>query len=295
MVDENGREALSVMVITHDEEDNIARCLDSVSWADDIVVVDSGSDDRTVEIVRGYTDRVFEREFTDFSDQREFAASKCRNDWVLSIDADEVVSEELRREIEVAVSDGLCDAYYLPDATHIFGGWLKHGSGNPDYHIRLYRRSKGKWQGVVHERVVTVGTIGFLDSPILHYSYQDVSSFVAGVNRYTTLEAELTETRPGHLVRSLCLRPVKAFVDSFFLEGGYLGGARGLIVSVLRATHEFLRWAKLWVKFAPRGVEAGSPYSRVNVRTRLIRWLMRKGLIFRNPGAPPGGETKGTA
>lgn len=292
MVDEKSREALSVVVITYNEEEDMARCLDSVSWANEIVIVDSGSDDRTIEIVREYTDRVFERIFTDFSEQREFAASKCSNDWVLSIDADEAVSEELQSEIKAAISGGRCDAYYLPTATHMFGGWLKHGSGNPDYHIRLYRRSKGKWYGVVHERVVTGGSVGFLDHPILHYSYQDISSFVASANRYTKLEAELTETRPGHLVRNLYLRPVRVFADSFVIQGGYLDGPRGLIVSALDATHEFLRWAKLWVKFVPQGVEVGSSYYGVNTRTRLMRWLMKKGLIFRHPGAAPGGEKK---
>jgi glycosyltransferase involved in cell wall biosynthesis len=294
MVDENGGEALSVIVITHDEEDDIARCLESVSWADEIVVVDSGSVDRTIEIAREYTDSVLEREFTDFSDQREFAAARCRNDWVLSIDADEVISSELRSEIEAAVSCGRCDAYYLPEATYIFGGWLRHGSGNPDYHIRLYRRSKGRWQGVVHERVVTEESIGFLDNPILHYSYQDISSFVVSMNSYTSLEAELTEQRPEHLVRRLCLRPVKMFVNSFILQAGFLDGERGLIVSTLGAIHEFLRWAKISVKSNLYASGDKAPAFCPTVRIRLMRWLMKRGLIFRHPGAPPG-EMKGTA
>ncbi len=115
------------------------------------------------------------------------------------------------------------------------------------------------------------------------------------MNRYTSLEAELTEARPEHLARRLCMRPVKMFVDTFFLQGGYLDGVRGLMVSTLYATHEFLRFAKIWVKFNLNNAGNRAPTFGPTVRIRLLRWLMKKGLIFRNPGTPPGGEKKGSA
>ena len=146
----------------------------------------------------------------------------------------------------------------------------------------------------MHERVVTEGSIGFLDNPILHYSCQDIASFVASMNSYTSLEAELTEQRPEQLVRRLCLRPVKMFVNSFILQAGYLDGERGLIVSTLGATHEFLRWAKILVKFNLDAAGDRAPAFGPTLRIRLMRWLMKKVLIFRHPGAPPG-ETRGTA
>lgn len=277
MVSSGQNAPISVIIITHDEENEMERCLSSVCWADEIVVVDSFSEDRTVEIARRFTDRVFEREFTDFSDQREFAASKCGNDWILSIDADEVISGELQSEIVAAVSDERFDAYYVPFATYIFGGWLKHGSWNPDYHLRLYRRSKGSWQRAVHERVITSGACGFLENPILHYAYSDISSWMASINKYSSLEAGLTDVPPKRLIAELFLRPSAIFIKNFILQGGYLDGPRGLVMCTIRASAEFLRWSKLWEKSCRRQDDGAPPPRRLTLRTMITRSLMKRG------------------
>lgn len=262
---------VSVIIITLNEERDIERSLESVSWSDDIVVVDSYSEDSTVEIARRYTEKVFLREFSGFSDQRQFAASQCSNDWVLSIDADEVISGELCEEIKERLASGGHDAYHIPIATLMFGGWLKHGNWYPNYHIRLYRRSRAEWGGFVHEKIVVHGSCGYLKRPILHYHNNTISSYISNTDKYTDLDVSNTTQLPDNILFRLTLRPLYSFIKNFILQGGILDGVRGFIVCCMRAGYEFVLAAKLWNKFNNQGEVPSPPSYRVTLRVRLTR------------------------
>jgi len=169
---------LSVCIICHNESKNIRRCLESVLWADEIVVVDSFSTDNTVEIVRQYTDALFQRAWTGYADQKNHALSKAHGNWVLSMDADEAVSRRLKGEIQTEIGRPEAkDGYKIPRRSFYQGRWIRHSGYYPDRQLRLFRRHKARWiGGRVHERVEVDGDVGELKTDILHYPYRGVIS-----------------------------------------------------------------------------------------------------------------------
>src|SRR5438477_414102 len=174
------RAPLSCTIICYDEEEGIRAALESVKWCDEIVVVDSFSTDRTVEICREYTDRIFQREWPGFVEQKAFALEQTRCAWVLNLDADERVSPELRREIEEVLRDPDADGYYVPRLVYYLGRWWRRGGWYPDYRLRLFRRDKVVWGGIdPHEKVILHGRSRRLRGPLLHYTYRDVAAPVA--------------------------------------------------------------------------------------------------------------------
>ena len=269
------RVPISAVVVTLNEEKNIERLLKSVAWADEIVVVDSYSEDHTVEIAKRYTDRVIQREFTDFKDQWSFAVSLCANDWLLVLGADEVVPPALRDEILAALEKGNHDGYYFPMAQHILGGWLKHGAGYPAYHIQLYRKSRGRWEGVVHEKVALDGSYGFLRNPILHYTHPNVSSFLGKTIFYSDLWVSALEEKPDQTLLSLFLSPLKVFIWSYVKHGGFLDGARGFVWSLLLLVNEAVLTAKIWEKLYMKPEPLEPPTYRLTIRARVIRLKRR--------------------
>ncbi|MCK4816068.1 glycosyltransferase family 2 protein [bacterium] len=184
---------ISICIICFNEEKNIRRCLESSTWADEIIAVDSMSQDRTLEIVREYTDKVYQKAWSGYIDQKNFALSKAKSDWVLSIDADEEISQGLQEEIrkEIEKKDAK-DGYRIPRLSFYQGRWIKHSGFYPDRQLRLFRRNKGYWVGKrVHERVHVNGEIGLLKSDLLHYPYRNtISGQLQTIDKFSGLLAK---------------------------------------------------------------------------------------------------------
>ena len=240
---------LTVTVITRDEAANIAAALQSVSWADEIVVVDSGSTDETVAIAKQFATRVEVRDWPGYSAQKNRAASLASNDWILSIDADERVTPELATEIRTLLAAAPAfRGYRVPRVAWYLGRWIRSTDWYPDYQLRLYDRRAGQWNGRrVHESVDLQGTPGRLRHELQHYAYRDISHHLATIDRYTTLAAEqwLAEGRRTNGFE-LFVHPRLAFVRNYLLRGGIRDGEPGLLVSHLNSYYVFLKLAKLW-------------------------------------------------
>ena len=245
-------EKLSVTIITFNEEKNIKDCLDSVKWADEIVVIDSFSTDRTVEICREYTDRVYQNKWQGFVDQKEFALTKASHNWVLSIDADERISDELREEIKEVLSGNLkYDGYYMPRKTFYINRWILHCGWYPDHKIRLFKKDKGRWEGTggtaIHESVKINGRVGYLKGDILHYSFPTISSHLKTINSFTSISASENFKKGERTgILSILLRPPFNFFKMYILKLGFLDGLPGFIVSALSSYHVFIKYAKMW-------------------------------------------------
>ena len=237
-----------MVIITKNEEANIERCLKSVRWADEIVVVDSHSTDRTVELAREYGAKVFTVPFAGYGPAKREAVKQATGEWMLSIDADEEVTPELAREIrEVLVNPGDNDGFYVKRRTNFLGRWIYHCGWYPDPILRVFRKSRGNFNdAVVHEKVVVSGRTGRLKGELLHYSYPDLESYLQRSDRYTTLGAEVAYKkgrRCGWF--DLVLRPPVSFIAHFVTRQGFRDGMEGFMVSVLSAAAVFVKYAKL--------------------------------------------------
>lgn len=265
------KELVSAVVLTLNEEKNIESCLGNLMWADEIVVVDSFSQDRTVEIAKRFTDRVTQRTFTNFGDQWSFAASMCTNDWILIVGADEVITPALSNEIRAILEKEELNGYYISTAAHMLGGWLRHGAQYPDYHIKLFRKSHGHWEGTAHEKVILDGPYGFLRNPTLHYTCPDVNSFVGKTIFYSDVWLSGLKEKPAQTPLSLFLSPFRVFIWSYFKHGGFLDGDRGFVLSLLLLVNEAVFATKVWEKFYMKPSPLYAPKYRLTFRVRLIR------------------------
>lgn len=244
------RQRLSAVVIAKDEEDGVRACLESLAWADEVIVVDAESTDKTVPIAREFTDRVFIRPWPGFAAQKNFGVEQARGDWILSVDADEEVSPDLREEIEavLAAPGPACAGYHIPRRNLFWGRFIRHGGLYPDRQLRLFRRGRGRFvDRAVHESVEVDGTVGRLRGALVHRSYRDVADFLARADRYSTLAAEewLRSGRPARL-GDLVLRPAGRFLSMFVVHAGFLDGWRGFLLAALYAYYVFIRSAKVW-------------------------------------------------
>jgi glycosyltransferase involved in cell wall biosynthesis len=250
---------ISVTIITLNEEDRIGDALASVAWADEIIVVDAGSTDRTVEIARQYTDRVIVRAWPGYAAQKNFADSQASNEWVLSIDADERVSPELRRAIEELQHYGpRYDGYRLARRAWYLGRWIRHCGWYPDHQLRLYRRDRACWTGdYVHESVRVDGRVGTLTGDLWHLTRRSVGEHHEVLGRYTTLAAEQESARNKRATLTrLLFQPLLVFLRSYVLKQGFRDGIPGLVISSFAAYYVFLKYAKLWEKqHLPQGWE----------------------------------------
>jgi glycosyltransferase involved in cell wall biosynthesis len=240
--------SVSAVLIAHDEGHRLARCLASLSWTDEIVVVvsDDTTDD-TAEIARRHGARVFTRAFGGFSAQRQWADDQAGSEWVLSVDCDEVVSPALADEIRAELAAPRCDAYQVPHLDYMFGKWIRHGGWYPQLHIRLYRRSRARWEREVHEGVRVEGTIGRLRQPILHYSHGRVEDWLRKMSRYTTLEAKAMWASGQRMsVARILLEPPLYSGYKLIVKQGYRDGAHGLVLALLLGTYRMVRNLKLW-------------------------------------------------
>jgi glycosyltransferase involved in cell wall biosynthesis len=242
------RPRLTAAVITLNEEDRLRACLESVAWADEIVVVDAESHDKTVQIAREFTERVIVRPWPGFAAQKNFALDHARGDWVFSLDADEEVSAELRQEMLAVLADpSALEGYAVPRRNVFWGRWVRHGGLYPDWQVRLFRRGQARFvERDVHESVRVEGRVGRLRGALVHRSYRDVSDFLTRADRYSSLAAE-TWRRAGRRVgpAHLVLRPLGRFVGMYVLRLGFLDGWRGLLLASLYAYYVFMRAAKV--------------------------------------------------
>lgn len=241
-------EKITATVITLNMGHCLERCLRSLDWADEILVVDSGSTDDTLEIARRYTHRVEHHDWPGYGAQKRHAAQRASHEWILSLDADEWLSPELSASIQDLQRQGPAAAGYLLNCRNRFmGRWLLHGEGYPDPHLRLFDRRRGNWQDrVIHEQVLVQGTVGRLDGDLLHDSAPSLSAYLQKQNHYTQLQARLmfeAGKRAGwsHLV----LRPLWRFIRLYLLKRGFLDGAPGFIHIVIGCFNTFSKYAKL--------------------------------------------------
>jgi glycosyltransferase involved in cell wall biosynthesis len=241
---------LTVTVITRNEAANIEGALESVKWADEIVVVDSHSTDETAAIARRYTRRIEVRDWPGYSAQRNYAAEIASYDWILALDADERVPPQLAHEIQAILREGTSEGgYRMPRVSHYLGRWIRGTDWYPDYQLRLYDRRVGRWNGKrVHESVELLeGRPATLQHDLQHYPYRDISDHVLSIDHYTTLAAEEwhSEGRRTNLFE-MAIHPAAAFLRNYILRGGFRDGTPGFLISVLNSYYVFLKLLKLW-------------------------------------------------
>ncbi len=239
---------LSVIIITCNEEANICRCLKSVEWADEIIVADSRSTDKTAELVRKHGGKLFEIDWPGFGPAKQAALERATGDWVLSIDADEELSPELAGEIKTITQDSSGSyGYYMPRKANFLGRWIYHCGWYPDPVLRLFRRDKGRFdRAVVHEQVLVEGPIGRLSGELLHYSYPDLETYFAKFNRYTTIGAEeLARKGVRSSFAAIVFRPAVSFIKHYISKRGFLDGIEGLLISVFSSMAVMVKYAKL--------------------------------------------------
>jgi glycosyltransferase involved in cell wall biosynthesis len=238
---------ISATIITSNEERNLPRALESLRCCEEILVVDCGSTDRTVPLARQLGARVIEAEWRGYAAQKNFAAEQACHDWILSLDADEALSEALEAEIwQLKKTGPECDAYTVPRLAQYLGRWILHSGWYPDRKIRLYDRRKGRWVGeYVHERVQTQGRVGHLRSNLLHFTCSSLSEHLKTLDRYTTLAAqELVARRQKVGWRHLILSPAWTFLRTYLLQLGFLDGFEGLTIAHMAAAYTYLKFAK---------------------------------------------------
>jgi glycosyltransferase involved in cell wall biosynthesis len=240
---------ISCVIITYNESKKIRRCLQSVCWADEIVVVDSYSTDDTKRIASEFTDKIYDLKWEGFGPTKEFAKNQATGEWVLSVDADEVVSEKLRDEIDKIVeSEDSLDGYFIPRRSNFLGRWIKHGGWYPNLILRLFRKNKGNFtKRLVHEEVRVSGRIGHLKNEFLHYTDPDFDHYLKKLNQYTSLDAlQLYKQGRKAKLLDILFRPLVTFVKMYFFKKGFLDGVPGLILAISSAFHVFSKYVKLW-------------------------------------------------
>jgi len=242
--------SLSVIVITKNEERNIRECLESVGWAGEIVVVDAGSTDRTVELAKRVTPKVFVDAWKGYGAARNEALTHCVNEWVLWLDADERVTPALAGEITSVIASPAVHVvgYEVPRAAYFLGKWIKHCGWYPGHVVRLFRRGAGRFtEDKVHERLEVDGQIGRLKSDLLHFTDPNLFHYFEKFNRYTSLAAEeLLGQRRKFRFTQLLLRPAWVFIRMYIVRRGFLDGIQGFILSLLSSFYVFVKYAKLW-------------------------------------------------
>ena len=240
---------LSVTVITRNEAADLARALESVRWADEVIVVDCGSTDGTVAVARRFTDRITVRPWPGYIEQKNFAASQATHDWILSLDADERVTPELAAAIKaVMAEEPVHSGFEMARVTWYLGRWIRSTDWYPDKQLRLYDRRRARWAGqYVHEHVAIEGTTGRLSGELQHYPYRDIAEHLETIDRYTTLSArQMYEQGRRAGVLQQAFHPPFAFLRNYVLRGGIREGAPGFTISALNAYYVFLKFAKLW-------------------------------------------------
>jgi glycosyltransferase involved in cell wall biosynthesis len=252
---------LSVAIVTFNEEENLARTLTSVAWADQILVVDSGSTDRTVEIARSFNatvnTTVIERPWPGFAAQKNFALSQCTGDWILSLDADEELSPELQQQIRQTLSTNpSADAFFLKRRNLFLGRWIKHGGFYPDAKLRLFRRNVPTTpqfeERPVHETIPFHGPIATLDFDLIHHAYPTLSSYIEHMDRYSSLGAQFlvdrgrTSANGFSFFARIVIAPLLGFIWNYLFRLGFLDSREGLLLHLYHACYASWKYSKAW-------------------------------------------------
>lgn len=249
----NIRAKISAFIVCCNEESKIKAALDSVIWCDEIVVVDSGSTDRTVEICKTYTSNVIYNKWPGYLEQKQFALEHCAHDWVINIDADEVVSEDLKENILQmltlpAKKRDKVAGYEINRVVNFLGRWWRRGGWYPEYRLRLFQRSAAKWGGTnPHEKAIVAGRIKKIKGEIYHFTYDDFSNQVDTINKFSSFAAieQYNSGERSSLIKIL-VNPLARFLKFYFLKRGFLEGLAGLIVAINETYYVFLKYSKLW-------------------------------------------------
>jgi len=246
--------SLSVCIITLNEEANIGRTLRSVQFADEIIVLDSGSTDRTVEIAQALHAKVFTEPWAGFAKQKNSAIDKCSGDWILSLDADEEMSPELQSQIQYLLpSHHACEAYTIPRRNLFLGRWMKHGGFYPDRKLRLFRRGSARFDDrPVHESMSVNGIVSDLDCDIIHHAYPTLDGYIRQMNNYSALGAGLlleqkrTSRSFAAFLANVILRPCYTFAWNYIFRLGFLDGREGLLLHAYHSVYVSWKYAKAW-------------------------------------------------
>ncbi|MEO5357564.1 MAG: glycosyltransferase family 2 protein [Nitrospirae bacterium YQR-1] len=251
---------VSVAIITNNEQHNIEGALRSAMAAGEIIVVDSGSTDATVEICKSYNARVYVQSWRGYAMQKQTAIGYATLPWVFVLDADERITQGLVSEIAAATErDEVFDGYYVARKNFFLGRWIRHGGWSPDHVLRLFRNGEGRFQErEVHEKIIVNGKLGYLKNPIVHYTYESIGDFIKKMDNYSTLSArEISKSgkEPGFF--ALALKPPATFIKMYIVALGFLDGLHGFILALLYAVNTFLKYLKAWEK---RGAKLTDEY-----------------------------------
>lgn len=266
---------LSVVISAFNEEKKIRDCLESVKWASEIIFVDNSSTDKTAQIAKEYTSKIFTRPNNPMLNvNKNFGFTKATGSWILSLDADERVTPELRKEIKSVVScQSLVVGYWIPRKNIIFGKWIKHTGWYPDYQRRLFRKGKGKFPEVhVHEMVTIEGKTGYLTNHLEHLNYETISQFLVKLtNIYGPNEAQILIKRGYKFSWPDSIKmPLREFINRFFAQKGYKDGLHGLVLSLLMAFYHLIVFVKIWEKEGFRVTEEKKFLERVGSESKNI-------------------------
>ena len=244
-------EKLSAVIITLNEERALPKCLESLSFADEILVIDSGSEDLTVEVAEKYNARVIHQDWLGYGRQKQFGVDQAGHDWVLCIDADEWVSDELTASVKEALKSPLYKGYRFPRCNRFLGRWLRHGEGYPDISLRLFDRRYGAWSDdPVHECVEVDDKVGPLKGDLMHESEEGLEEYLVKQNKYTSLQAEqMYAVGKRFSLIKILLGPVLRFLKFYFIRLGFLDGVPGLIHILIGCQNTFNKQAKLLEKY----------------------------------------------
>jgi glycosyltransferase involved in cell wall biosynthesis len=258
-----GRSRVSATILTFNNASTLEECLKSVQWVDEIIVVDSFSQDATLEIARRYTPLVYQRQWPGFISQRNFAKERASGDWILWVDADEVVSEALRDEMERALAEAREEVggYLVPRCTFYLGRWIRHGGWYPDLSVRLFRREAGHWAGQEpHAKVVVEGKLVRLKNDLLHFNYRSFGDQIRTIDRYSDMSAlEMYKRGAKFRLYKPLLHPLGRFLKEYILKQGFRDGIPGLVIVVSTMYYVFAKHLKLWEleRGRPRGEDEG--------------------------------------
>jgi len=243
------REKISVTVITHNEEANIRDCLESVVWADEIIVVDSGSTDKTVDIAREFTDRVYHNPWVGMKEQKQFAVEKASHPWIFSIDADERATHDIKECIIRELQNPAYDGYRFPRKNFFLGSWLQHGGWYPDHVLRFFRKDRGHFGGInPHDKVIIQsGKIATMKTPIIHHTYRSISHYLTKQQMYASISARelyLSGKRVAPYV--IPLKTFGKFIETYFVKMGFLDGFHGFLVAMGATYAIFWKYVQIW-------------------------------------------------
>lgn len=245
---------ISTIILTKNEEQNIEKCIQSVRWCDEIIIIDDGSQDATIEIAKKYKATIYLRPLNNnFSSTRNFGISKAKNEWILFVDSDEVVTDALAYEISNVI--GLKDqniknfnGFYIKRSDFMWGKQLEYGETGSIKLLRLGKKGFGVWKGMAHEKWQIEGNIGKLMNPLLHFPHKNVSEFLKEINFYTDIRAkELKSKNIKSSFLPILLYPLGKFVLNYFIRRGFMDGTRGLVFATIMSFHSFLVRGKLWL------------------------------------------------